>query len=384
MKICFFSWKDIRHPEAGGAEVVTHDWMKRLASRHEVTLVTARYRGSSATDSIDGIRIVRCGTTRLGHYVASVRYYRKHLRDRSDLLIEEINTIPYGLGFFRGKERFALFYPQLAREIWFYQMIFPLNVVGFGLEPLYTWLQSRLRADTITISKDSKDDLVRYGFSPERVAIVRLGIDNAPLERFDPSAKERRFTVLFHSSLRPMKRPMAVVEAFVRLRRSAPDCQLWVSGGGDRSALEAYAAKAGVSKDVTFFGRTSEETKLSLMRRAHVLCSTSVKEGWGLIVTEANSMGTPAVVYDVDGLRDAARAGGNWTCAPDPQALGDALARAHRLVAEEPSRYEGWCRDVLESTRALTLDASFDDFCRVAQVERDGAPGDPAPEEPAS
>ena len=31
---------------------------------------------------------------------------------------------------------------------------------------------------------------------------------------------------------------------------------------------------------------------------------TSVKEGWGLIVTEAGSQGTPAIVYDVDGLRD--------------------------------------------------------------------------------
>jgi glycosyltransferase involved in cell wall biosynthesis len=32
---------------------------------------------------------------------------------------------------------------------------------------------------------------------------------------------------------------------------------------------------------------------------------TSVKEGWGLIVTEAGSQATPAIVYDVDGLRDS-------------------------------------------------------------------------------
>ena len=36
---------------------------------------------------------------------------------------------------------------------------------------------------------------------------------------------------------------------------------------------------------------------------------TSVKEGWGIVITEANSQGTPAVVYDVDGLRDACKNG---------------------------------------------------------------------------
>ncbi|MDD4353356.1 MAG: glycosyltransferase, partial [Candidatus Nanoarchaeia archaeon] len=32
---------------------------------------------------------------------------------------------------------------------------------------------------------------------------------------------------------------------------------------------------------------------------------TSVKEGWGLIVTEANANGTIAITYNIDGLRDA-------------------------------------------------------------------------------
>ena len=43
------------------------------------------------------------------------------------------------------------------------------------------------------------------------------------------------------------------------------------------------------------------------MQKSHYILVTSVKEGWGLIVTEANSQGTPAVVYDVDGLRDSVR-----------------------------------------------------------------------------
>ena len=32
-----------------------------------------------------------------------------------------------------------------------------------------------------------------------------------------------------------------------------------------------------------------------------------MREGWGLVVTQANAMGTPAIGYDVPGLRDSTR-----------------------------------------------------------------------------
>ena len=41
------------------------------------------------------------------------------------------------------------------------------------------------------------------------------------------------------------------------------------------------------------------------MSRAHVLLVPGVREGWGLVVTEANAMGTPAMAYDVPGLQDS-------------------------------------------------------------------------------
>lgn len=39
MRILWLNWKDIRHPEAGGAEVYTHEIAKRLVEKgYEVTL----------------------------------------------------------------------------------------------------------------------------------------------------------------------------------------------------------------------------------------------------------------------------------------------------------------------------------------------------------
>jgi glycosyltransferase involved in cell wall biosynthesis len=64
-------------------------------------------------------------------------------------------------------------------------------------------------------------------------------------------------------------------------------------------------AQSPFKADIEVLGRVSKEEKLELMQKSHALAVTSVKEGWGLVVTEAASQGTPAVVYNVDGLRDS-------------------------------------------------------------------------------
>ena len=51
-------------------------------------------------------------------------------------------------------------------------------------------------------------------------------------------------------------------------------------------------------KDVVFYGHINDEVKSELLRKAHLLFVASVREGWGLVVTEANAMGTPAIAYD--------------------------------------------------------------------------------------
>lgn len=58
-------------------------------------------------------------------------------------------------------------------------------------------------------------------------------------------------------------------------------------------------------KDVTFYGRLEDNLKYELLSRAHIVLVPSVREGWGLAVTESNAMGAPAVAYNVLGQRDS-------------------------------------------------------------------------------
>jgi glycosyltransferase involved in cell wall biosynthesis len=360
LKIVWFSWKDVRHPLAGGAERLGHEWRRRLVvDGHAVRHVTARYPGSAESDAIDGVETIRRGQSSVTHYPAARAFHRES-RGWADCVVEEINTVPYFVAAPAAPGRAVLLYFQLAREIWFHQTALPVAIAGYGAEAVYTWLQSRRGTPVITISEDSRRDLVRFGFSPARVKVVRIGIDNSPLTTFDPSAKERRFTVLFHGSLRAMKRPLDAFEAFAAYVASRGDGVLWISGGGDNGTIRRASASRRLDERLTLFGRTSEEQKLDLMRRASVLIATSVKEGWGLIVTEANSMATPAIVYDADGLRSAAGRH-NWVAPATPGALAERLADARR-VFETPAAYQDWCGRVLADSRQYTLDASYRDF----------------------
>jgi glycosyltransferase involved in cell wall biosynthesis len=78
------------------------------------------------------------------------------------------------------------------------------------------------------------------------------------------------------------------------------------------------------------------------------LAVTSVREGWGLVVDEAASVGTPSIGYDVDGLRDSVTATTGTLVAPHPQALGEALARhfdsisADSIIHLIPHAAIGW------------------------------------------
>jgi glycosyltransferase involved in cell wall biosynthesis len=362
--VLILNWKDILHPKAGGAEIITHEMAKRLVNQNlKVTILTARFKGSEFKEEIDGIEIIRVGKNMFSHYIAAWLYYLKNLRNKYDVIVEEVNSGPYLINLIKGKEKVILYYNQLCREVWFYQFPMILSHIGFIVEPIYTWIQSRFKSKVLTISQSSKDDLVKFGFDPKLISIFSMGIDNQPLSKISDSlTKENKFTILFHGSLRPMKRPTEVLKAFKEVIDQGVDAQLWISGGGDQERLTNYLKQQNLLDNVTFFGRASLSQKLELMQKAHVLCSTSLKEGWGLIVTEANSMATPAISYDVDGLRDSTGMD-NWAVVdPNPQALASKLIELNEIIFNNPNQYNQIRQGSLDSAKKINFKTGFETF----------------------
>jgi glycosyltransferase involved in cell wall biosynthesis len=92
------NWRDLRNPDSGGAEVHLHEILKRLAADgHEVTYFVSNFDGGVEEETYDGIRVLRRGRWYNANYVLPY-HVRSYLRDHpSDLVIEDINKIPFFL-----------------------------------------------------------------------------------------------------------------------------------------------------------------------------------------------------------------------------------------------------------------------------------------------
>jgi glycosyltransferase involved in cell wall biosynthesis len=366
-RILWATWKDHKHPGAGGAEVVARELTLRLArDGHEVTILTCGYPGAAATETEDGINFVRVGSNRYLHPFQAMLHYAKNLRGRFDVVIEEIQgCAPYFISFLESKNRYIL-YHQLARLNWLYEVPKPFSYVGYWLvAPAATRLASLSKAPVITVSESTKGVLARYGFAPDRTRLISEGLHFDPLRSLEGITKYERPTLLSFGAMRAMKRTIDQVKAFEIAKRSIPQLQLKIGGstsGSYGQKVRDYVAKSPHKDDIEILGKVSVEAKAELMQKSHLILVTSVEEGWGLIVSEANGQGTPAVVYDVSGLRDSVRNGDTGVVTDaNPAALA---AGAVKLLGD-PATYERLRRNAWQWSQELTFDKSYADFKQI-------------------
>ncbi|MHB1734718.1 MAG: glycosyltransferase family 4 protein [Ferrimicrobium acidiphilum] len=333
MRILIYNWRDLTHPKAGGAEVYT-DAVARVWKNqgHEVTLFTSAVPGQPDDEIGDGgYRIVRRGG-RLGVYREARRFWRREGRGNFDLVIDEVNTKPFGCPKWVKDVPVVALIHQVAREIWFHETWLPVALLGrFWLER--HWLAAYRNVPAVTLSASSKYSLEEYGL--RNVTVVPVGmnlhVDGTP---YSFPEKEKSPTFAFVGRLASNKRPQDAIEAFAIVYKKVPDARLWVMGTGP---MEARLRKA-VPDGVEFLGRVSDFDKHDRLGRAHALLVTSVREGWGLVVTEAATVGTPSFGYNVAGLCDSIRVSGGVLTDENPEALALALLSDIRtLVGGERS-----------------------------------------------
>lgn len=308
MRILVCNWKDLTHPAAGGAEVyvdaITRQWVEW---GHDVTLACARTPTQAATGYVGGVRVVRAGS-RFSVYRKACRWYGAEGRGCFDVVLDVVNTRPFlAPGYVSDAPVVALIF-QVAKEIWRYEVPRPAAVLGrHWLEP--RWLRTYAQIPTLTISESSRESLHEYGL--RKVTIVPVGLELPRLVKAPP--RETVPTVAFLGRLAANKRPDHALRAFRSARRDVPNARMWVIGAGpmERQLRAEYA-----SEPVQFFGRVPDEQKLNLLARSHAVIVTSVREGWGLVVTESAAVGTPAIGYDVAGLRDSLRASNGLVVTP--------------------------------------------------------------------
>lgn len=308
MNILVLSWRDPKHPLAGGAEQVMHEHMKGwVHSGNKVTLFSSRIKGLAREETLDRVKIIRKGDQFFGVKFAAFFYYLKN-RGNIDLVLDQFHGIPFFTPLYVRKPILAIL-QEITKEVWFlyHLMPFPLNyllgALGYVSEPFIFLFYRKI--SFMVGSESAKSDLIKMKISAKNITIVPHGV---LIDLPKPFPKKQKVkTIIFLGALAKDKGIEDALSAFSILNKSG-DFRFWVVGMGSpeyRRKLLQLCKSFGINDKTKFWGFVDKKKKFEFLARAHLLINPSVREGWGLVNIEANAVGTPVIAYKSPGLIDS-------------------------------------------------------------------------------
>ena len=339
MKILILSWRGPKHPNAGGAEASTHEHAKAwVTAGHSVTLFTSYFPKAKREEVIDGVKVIRQGVQIFGVHLAAFFWYFFGRHSKFDLVVDQFHGIPFFTSLYVRAKKLA-FIHEVAKEVWWFNPLpRPFNLIPAIIGPAFEpWLFKLVYRKTLfmTVSESTKKDLVHWGIPKENITVIHNGV-TLNLPKTLPK-KERKKTAIFLGALAKDKGIEDVLRVFSEIDKKEKDWQFWVVGRGDKKItkfLISEAEKLGIKEKIRFWGYVGEKKKFELLARAHVLINPSVREGWGLVNIEANSVGTPVVGYNVAGVRDSVK-NGRTGLLSKPRDTRKMAANALKLVSNQ-------------------------------------------------
>lgn len=193
----------------------------------------------------------------------------------------------------------------------------------------------------IAVSAGLKDGLVALGAPPEKVTVLRNGVD---LDAFRPTGDGAAIRATLGAGDAPLLAsvghliPRKGHDLIIRALPMLPGHHLMVLGEGpERGALLALAEQLGVGERVHLLGTRPHAELPRYYSAADALVLASAREGWANVLLESMACGTPVVASPAWGSREAVRspAAGLVMDETTPEAIATAL---RRLFANRPDR----------------------------------------------
>jgi glycosyltransferase involved in cell wall biosynthesis len=372
MRICLVY--DCLFPHTvGGAERWYRSLGERLAAGgHEVTYLTLRQWDRGVDPGVIGVDVRAVGP-RMHLYSApgrrriappivfgaGVLWHLLRHGERYDVV--HTCSFPY----------FSLLAAALGRVRWRYRLV----VDWFEVWTRAYWREylGRLAGDVGWLVQRLCARLPQRAFCFSRLYAARLrdeglsgeitmlaGIYAGPLE--SRPRREAEPVIVFAGRHIPEKRVPAVVPALARARTRIPPLRATILGDGpERPAVSRLVAELGLEGAVEVPGFVAAETVDAALARALCLVLPSRREGYGLVVIEAASFGTPSVV--VAGPDNAAvelvSEGENGFIAPSaaPEDLAAAILRVHAAGPALRDSTSAWFAD---NAHRVSLAASLE------------------------
>ncbi len=349
-RVHVLAWRDLDDPDAGGSELHADEFMRRWsAAGLQIVHRTSAAAGLPAETRRHGYGVVRRGS-RYSVFPRTIAAELAGRMGRSDGLVEVWNGVPwFSPVWYRRRPHMTILH-HVHGPMW--DQIMPRPLAGAG-----RLLEARLappfyrRSETVTPSEATRQELLELGFRADRVTAVDNGVD--PF--FSPGGQKTPYpSIVAVARMAPVKRFGLLLDAAFEARRAVPELRIRIVGEGPlRPELERWISAHDAAAWVELPGHLSGDALREEYRRAWVVASASLAEGWGLSLTEGAACGTPAVATDIRGHRCSVVDGVTGVLAA-PADLGRALADVLSNHAER----DRLATAALARARTLTWDAS--------------------------
>lgn len=325
MKILHLDPDDIDNPLAGGGPERTWQVYRRLAARHDITVLTPTFEGSTPEVVREGVRFVRLGR-KIGDHGSShhisflLSLPAAVLRFEYDLLVEDLMP-PMSATWtplFNRK-------PLIASVQWFfaraltrqYHLPFFLGErYGIRLYPNLLVQTEAMRLRIQSLHPGGQCAVIPAGASDDLFDLpIHAGESILYLGRVDFQQK----------GLDLLLRAFASVPREERV-------PLVIAGHGFQSeAFERLVSELELGPWVKTVGRVGPDERARLLAGCRFVCTPSREETFGMVIVEACAAGKPVVLFDRAPMNEVAAESCERVPAFDVGAYAEAMRRLLRL-----------------------------------------------------
>ncbi|HEX7687091.1 MAG TPA: glycosyltransferase family 4 protein [Burkholderiaceae bacterium] len=325
MRILHLDPDDLDNPLAGGGPVRTFEICRRLARRHEVTVLTPTFPGSTPELVRDGVRYVRLGRRVREHGSSHHITFALALpgavrRFGHDLLVEDFMPPASATWtpLFRRRDR-----PLIASVQWFFARRYTE-----WLKLPFHWGEEygvRLYDHFVVLTEAMRGRILARSPGAD-CRVIPNGVDEALFEVPPVDAARGRGVLFLGRTEMHAKGLDLLLQALARLPEASRPPLAIAGTVQDGAALEALIDRLALRPWVAVTGTYDPARRLELLRDCRVLAMPSRDETFGMTIAEANAAARVAVVWDRAPMNEVAAPGCPRVAPYDVDAYAAALA----------------------------------------------------------
>ena len=198
----------------------------------------------------------------------------------------------------------------------------------------------------------------------KNIRVIREGIDFKP-----QLIRQKESLVLFIGRLTVPKRPQDAIMAFKHIHKLFPDHHLLMIGRGEKtmvSSLKNLIRKMNLANYVQIKNFVEDKEKIRLLKKSKIILIPSIREGWGLVATEASALSCIPIAYNVPGLKDSIQ-NGQTGILTDTNPTSLALA-AVRVMSDDKLRIK-LAQNGFKWTKQFSWENCYQDFKSLIRID---------------